>query len=105
MADADRPVALADIAEADGRTIGVGLRPLAAEFVQAPALAMAEIAVFQGKAAGVEMRAPLAVFVDQPAVGEFRPVLDIQSPAACRRSADRARWTESCRDWVGSREY
>ncbi len=78
VAGPDRPGAEADIAEADGRAVGVGLRALAADLVQAPALPVAEIAELQREASGVEMRPALAILVDKAAIGEFRPVLLVE---------------------------
>ena len=78
VTDADWPVSFADVAEADGRAIGVGFRSLAPDLVKTKALAVAVIAKLQGKAAGVKMRTPLAVFVDQPAVSELGPGLTVQ---------------------------
>jgi hypothetical protein len=71
MAAAHRPVVLAGIAEAQGRAVGVGFRTLAAELVEAVALAVAAVAEFHGEAPGVEVGAALAVFMDQARVGKL----------------------------------
>ena len=70
-----RPRPGAHVVEQDGRAVGVGLGTLAAQLVQAIALAMALVAEFQGEAAGVEMGAAFAVFMDQTGIGEFGPAL------------------------------
>ena len=49
VADADRPGSLDDVAEVQDRAVGVGHRALAAELVEAPALAMALVAELLAK--------------------------------------------------------
>ena len=78
MPGADRPRAEADVAETDRRAVGVGLRTLAADLVEAETLTVAFVAELEREAPGVEMRPPLAVLVDQAAIGEFRPVLLVE---------------------------
>ena len=82
MPGADRPGAEADVAETDRRAVGVGLRTLAADLVEAEALPVSFVAELEREAPGIEMRTPLAVLVDQPAIGEFRPVLLDRARAA-----------------------
>ncbi len=72
MARAHRPGLHPCVPEQDDGTVGVGLRTLAAELVQAVALAVVLVAEFQRETAGIEMSAALAIFVDEPAVGEER---------------------------------
>ena len=72
MTAADRPGTGTGIAEQDGRAIGVGLRPLATQFVKTVTLAVAFVTKVHGKTAGVEVRAALAVLVHQTRVGKFR---------------------------------
>jgi len=72
------PGVAAHVAELDGRTVGVGLWPLAAELVETPALAMALIAELLGEASGVKVRSAFAVVVDQPTIGEQRSALGIE---------------------------
>ena len=72
------PGIAAHIAELDGRTVGVRLRPLAAELVETPALTMTFIAELLGETPGVEVRSALAVVVDQSPIGEQRPALGIE---------------------------
>src|SRR3546814_6276317 len=83
-ADADRPVALTDVAKADCRAVGVRLRALAADLVQAESLTMAGVAELQRKASGIKVRPALAVLVDDAAIREARPVQLVQ----CRRFAE-----------------
>jgi len=72
------PTTGANIAKQDGGTIGISLRSLTAQLVQAPALAVPLVTEFHRETSRVKMRAAFAVFVDQAAVGELRPVLGIQ---------------------------
>ena len=64
MAATDRPGTAAGIAKEDRRAVGV-VSGLAAELVQAVALAVAVVAEFHREAAGIEVGAAFAVFVDQ----------------------------------------
>src|SRR5512146_1413320 len=68
---ADRPARIADVAEQDRRAVRIGLRTLAAQLVQAVALAVTLVAEFHGKASGIEVRTALAVLVDEARVGEL----------------------------------
>ena len=63
----------AGVTEQDTRAVGVGFRPLAAQFVEAVALAVSFIAELDGETPGIEVRTTLAVLVDQARVSEFRP--------------------------------
>jgi hypothetical protein len=78
VAGAHRPGPGAHVAEQDGGAVGVGLRPLAAELVEAPPLAVALVAELQGETAGVEVGAALAVLVDEPGVGKLGAGLRIE---------------------------
>ena len=73
MAATDRPDASPTSPKPMRRAVGVGFRPLAAELVEAVALAVALVAELHGEAAGIEVRAAFAVLVNQARVGEHRP--------------------------------
>ena len=60
------------LAEVEERAVGVRLRSLAAELVEAPAVAVTLVAERLREPARVEVRAALAVLVDHAAVGELR---------------------------------
>ncbi len=78
MADAHRPDAAAHVAELQGRAVAVGLRPLAAQVIETPALTVALVTKLFGETAGIEVRTALAVFVDEPLIGKQRPLLGIE---------------------------
>src|SRR5208337_3279189 len=75
--DADGP-AIGNFVEMAGGTRGMCDGPLAAHFVQAPALAMAFVAEGGGKAAGVKMGATRAIFVNDALVGELGTIYLVQ---------------------------
>ena len=72
MARHDRPAG--SLVVADGGAVVEGLRPLAAELVEAVALAVSGVVEILGILAGVEVGPALAVVVDPLAVGEQRAV-------------------------------
>lgn len=78
MPDAHRPGIGPNIAELDGRAVGIGLGSLATEFVETPALAVTFVAELLGEAGGIEMRPAFAVVVDQASIGEERPALAVK---------------------------
>src|SRR6185369_6306673 len=69
VTDADRPGN--SVVEADDRTVGIGCRPFAPQFVEAVPFGMGRITIRFGKTAGIEMGPALAMFVNLAAVGKF----------------------------------
>ena len=80
---------------------GVRHRPLAAQFVEAPALAMSFIAECKRESSCIEVRAPRAILVDHSVVGEFRTVQP-SSSGSRPWSRTRAPPPAGCKDWEGS---
>src|SRR5690606_9953696 len=77
MTDTDGPC-IDHLVEVLGRAVGKRLRPLAAELVQAPALAMPLITELLREAACIEVRPTRAVLVHGAAIGELRTALGVQ---------------------------
>src|SRR5208282_2124091 len=80
--DADRPHP-GNLIEMTRGAGGVSDRPLAAELVEAPALAVSFIAERGRKPAGIKVRSPRTIFVDHALIGERRAVelVQLRQPA------------------------
>jgi len=67
-------------------------RPLAAQLVQAPALAMSLVAEGGRKSSRIKVRSPRAVLVDDAVISELRPVelIQLQQPAIVTYSSTTA---------------
>ena len=100
---ADRP-AVGNLIEMARGTGGMSNRPLAAQFVEAPALAVAFVAECGGKPASVKVRAARAIFVNHTLVSELRAANIVQFRQLAHGHVFAEPRPAGCKDSAGNRE-